>query len=163
MTAADFSKVVPVSEMKGTSEADTALLKSMLQEAQEYITAFTWCGGIREVHFGWGAGDVFAIFLFRIKPTRDDVDEWLWVIVGDLPSAYLVTDACPTPSDALETYIRETGRWVEAARAGKAMKGLIPLQVAPTQENADLLEKRLRSLEQEFLHRRGEGAAGGKS
>ncbi len=161
MIAVDLSKVVPVSKMKGDSEADTARLKSMLQEAQEYITSFQWCGGIREVRFGWGVGGVVAIFLFRIKPTRENVDEWLWVIVGDLPPAYLVTDVCPTPIRALEAYVREMGRWVEAVKAGKSVKRLIPVNVDPTREHAQMLQTRLRFLERKFLQVQAETATGG--
>ena len=112
MNNVDFGKVEPASQMKGDSEHDTELLKQMLKEAQAYLSAFDWCEAIRESHFGLGVGGVVAVFLFRIIPSREGVDEWLWVVVGDLPPAYLVTDENPTPVSALEAYAEEMKAWL---------------------------------------------------
>ena len=46
-------------------------------------------------------GGVVAVFLFRIDGPPE-VDPLLWVVVGDLPTAYLVTDDAPSPAIALD-------------------------------------------------------------
>lgn len=156
MNNVDFSKVVPATEMEGESEHDTALLRQMLKEAHDYLMSFKWCEDICESYFGLGIGGVVAVFLFRINPSREDVDEWLWVVVGDLPAAYLVTDGSPTPAEALETYVEEMKAWVVAVEEGRSVEDIIPVNVSPTPENADALERRLTFLKVEIIPRFGD-------
>jgi hypothetical protein len=147
----DFSTVVRLSEMRGDSDTDTALLQGMAAEARAFLESFSWCSGIADAYFGCGVGGVVGVFLFRIVPAREDVDECLWVIVGDLPPAYLVTDENRTPSQALRAYISEVRGWVVAAETGGPVEELIPVNVPATRENAMLLETRLSFLEKEIL------------
>ena len=147
----DFALLVPADQTQGDSDKDTVLLKAMHQEATKYIGSFPWCKKVKEEYFGIGVGKVFAIFLFRIEPANPKVDEWLWVVVGDLPSAYLVTDNAPNPACALDVYICEMGRWVTAVKEGKSVVGLIPVNVAPSLEHAKMLESRLSFLDRKIL------------
>ena len=149
----DLSKVIPCTEMRGDSLLDTDKLKSMLREAESYLQSFAWCRRITECFYGLGIGGVVAVFLFHIQPDNDSVDEWLWVISGDLPPAYLVVDLSPTPVSALETYITEMDEWVTAVKKGKSTDELIPVNVSPILENAGRLEKRLDFLLKEVIPR----------
>lgn len=92
-----------------------------------------------------------GVFLFRIVPASEGVDDCLWVIVGDIPPAYLVADESRTPSEALRTYIAEMRRWVAAAEAGQPADELIPLNVQATRATAIALRKRLDFLENDVL------------
>jgi len=132
--------------MFGGDEEDIALLRVMASEAEKFLRSFSWCTGIRESYFGDGYGGIVTIFFFRIEPARAGVDEWIWVVYGDLPSAYLVTDGCKTPSQALEGYIEEMARWVDLAKRGRSSKEAIPVNLPATPENAANLEKRLHFL-----------------
>ncbi len=123
----------------------------MLHEASQFILSFRWCGAIQESYLGIGIGGVLAVFLFRILPIEAGVDEWLWAIVGDLPPAYLVTDNAPNAACALEGYVEEMARWAQAAKRGKAVADLIPVNVPPTPENAIELRSRLDFIEKEIL------------
>jgi hypothetical protein len=138
--------VVPIAEMFGDDEEDIKLLRVMASEAQDYIQSFSWCKSIREAYFGDGCGGIIAIYLFRIEPSRTGVDEWLWVVVGDVPRAYLVIDQCKTPSQALEGYIEEMSKWVKLAKQGQSSNKVIPVNVPATPENAEALEGRLKFL-----------------
>jgi len=55
-----------------------------------------------------------CVFLFALMPAGRDVDCLLWVIVGDLPPAYLVTDEASGPVEALRVYVPEMSKWVAA-------------------------------------------------
>jgi len=143
--------VVPISDMRGENDEETALLRAMSERAQEFLRSFPWCSTITEFYFGDGIGNVFAVFLARIQPSRSGVDEFLWVVVGDIPPAYLVTDACHTPKEAMEGYIEEMRRWVAAAYKGHTSQDIIPVNASPTPESAQLLGKRLDTLEQQIL------------
>ena len=100
----DFSKVIPVSEMSGESEEETEDLRKYLREAEEEINFYTWHNGIVNSYFGMGVGGIFAVFLFEIIPNREDVDKFVWVIVGDLPSAYITCEEAPNPDFAASTH-----------------------------------------------------------
>ncbi|MGD0696366.1 MAG: hypothetical protein ABSB82_16210 [Terriglobia bacterium] len=147
----DFSKLLPVAAMQGDSEDDTALLRGMFEDARAFLTGFDWCRSVVDSFFGIGIGGVVAVFLFKIVPSREGVDENLWVVVGDLPPAYLVTDDSPTPVAALEAYIDEMSAWVEAARRGDSVEELIPVNAPPTPANVDSLEGRLSFLKNRII------------
>jgi hypothetical protein len=149
-SAIDFNKVVPIQKMHGDDAEDTSLLQGMHREARRYLTSFKWCGGIDEEFFGFGVGGIVAVFLFKIRP-RANADAWLWVIVGDLPPAYLVTDLSPSPGKALNQYIKEMRRWVRAVEAGKAISDVIPVNAPPTKANAKNLKSRLDFLKTQIL------------
>lgn len=140
----DFvSGVVPIEQMAGDDSEDTALLHAAYEEARAFLLSQKWCFGIGEVYFGDGVGGVVAIFLMQIHPVPTGVDQWLWIVVGDIPPAYLVLDDCHTPLDALKTYIGLMREWVALALQGKQSEKVIPVSISATPENAELLESRL--------------------
>jgi len=147
----DFSSVTALSEMTGDSDADTELLKKLAAQARAFILSFDWCTSIQDTYFGCGIGGVVGVFFFRILPTREEVDDSVWVVVGDLPPAYLVTDESRTPSEALRRYIAEMREWVAAAESGRSVEELIPVNVPPNREMALALKKRLDFLEHEVV------------
>ena len=75
----------------------------------------------------------------------------LWVITGDLPPAYLVTDDAPDWQGALAAYAGEMRKWVAAVRDGSSTADLIPVNVTPTAEHAAMLERRLDFIERELI------------
>src|SRR5882757_4391216 len=144
----DLNQLIPSRSLVGDDPEDTELLKQMLHKAEDFIFSFSWCNRINQSFFGCGVGGICAIFLFEIVPTRKGVDTWLWVIVGDLPPAYLVLDETPTPSSALKAYITEMRRWISAIQRHESVADLIPVNASPTIENATELERRLSTLEE---------------
>lgn len=146
MNGADLASVVPIAEMKGENEEETVGLKRLFEEAYGFLSAFDWCRSIADSYFGFGYAGIVAVFLFRISPVRSDVDDWLWVVVGDLPPAYIVTEGNLTPDLALDGYIDEMSKWVHAAKEGRSVEDLIPVNVLSTVENADAMERRLGAL-----------------
>lgn len=147
----NFSKVVPVDVMKGEDDEETEQLKQLLVRAKEYLESFSWCNKIVQSFFGLGIGRPLGVFLFRIDPSRENVDEWVWVIVGDVPPAYITTDQAPNPASALDGYIGAMEEWVKAVKSGESVEGLIPVNVQPTLEWANELEWRLRFIDKEIL------------
>jgi hypothetical protein len=147
----ELSKVVPASQVKGENDLETNGLKGMLKDATDYIGSFRWCVGIEESFLGIGIAGVIGVFLFRIRPAQEQVDDWVWVIVGDVPYAYITTENAPNPATALDAYIGAMEEWVNAAKAGRSVVGLIPVNVEPSLEHARILEGRLQFLDREIL------------
>jgi hypothetical protein len=115
--------------------------------AANFIHSFAWSGTVLEMYEGFQEPEILGVFLIHLRPAAPDVDEWLWVVVGDVPPAYLVADDNPTVAEAVDGYIREMQRWVEAAREGRPVDALIPVNVPPTQEFAEMLASRLKVMQ----------------
>ncbi|HEX7288594.1 MAG TPA: hypothetical protein VF532_20585 [Candidatus Angelobacter sp.] len=148
----NLSGLVPVERMRGDSKKDERLLRDMAIEASEYLLSFTWCKSIRRAWFGWGVGGVCAVFLLEIESGSKKVDSLLWVVVGDIPPAYLVIDSSPTPLSALRNYTELMQKWVDAVKARKSVATRIPVNAPATIQYANLLQKRLDFIEKEFLN-----------
>ena len=157
----NLTTLAPSNEFSGEDRKDHALLAGMVERAHAYLRSFDWCGAIVESYIDDIAiGGVVAVLLIKIQPAREEVDEWLRVVVGDLPPAYLVTDDTPDSARALEAYVDEMRRWVDAVKSGSPVWvwELIPVEAAeggrsldPTVERAEALEQRLRFLEEQIL------------
>jgi hypothetical protein len=91
----------------------------MATEAYEFMREKEWCERIDYQYLAYGIGGVVAVFLFQITPRFESVDSCLWVIVGDLPPAYLVVDENPTAADALEAYC---SRWRGGSKLPRGAK-----------------------------------------
>ena len=145
-------KLIPSEDIVGHNVEDTALLRGMLAEATEYLAQFEWCPPIRRVYFGCGLGGVVAVFLFHFsRPIEDTMDEWLWVIIGDLPTAHLVVDQSPDPGSALVTYCRVMHDWAQAILEGRSPGNVFPVKAAPTKENALALVSRLEFIKAKLI------------
>lgn len=147
----DLSRLTPESDRLDDDLDEDRRLRELLERARDYVAGHAWCGEILNCYLGDGVAPIFAVALMQIRPSQPDVDEWLWVVVGDVPSLYLVTDDAPTAEDALRIYIELRDEWIAAVRSGAPTDNLAPVNVPATPEWADQLESRLRFLEREFL------------
>ena len=147
----DMSKVVPEGAIQGEDDEETAQLQLLFREAREYLSTLNWLGEIKVGYFGLGVGGIVCVALFEVEPVQRDAPDHTWVVVGDLPPAYIAIDDAPNPATALDSYIGAMEDWVDAAKAGRPVGDLIPVNVAPTLQNAEKLETRLRFLDQEIL------------
>ncbi|HXE04425.1 MAG TPA: hypothetical protein VN579_00455 [Bryobacteraceae bacterium] len=143
--------VGPIDGIFHDDEEELRLLHHMAQEAEKYLEEITRCKSVPEAYFGGGYGGVVAVFLFRVVPATPGADEWLWVIVGDLPPACLAIERITTPSEALEHYIWEMTRWVHFAKRGHLPENGIPINLEPTWKNAEELEDKLKILRKAVL------------
>jgi hypothetical protein len=148
----DYARLVPVEKMTGEDEEETAQLKLSLDEARVYLMNFSWCQSIQRELFGLGVGGVVAVFLFQIVcDTGTEVDDTLWVVCGDLPTAYLVPDNAPTPTAALDVYCGLMDEWIITVRKKGDLGNVFPVAAKPTEVNAAQLEKRVAFLRSEVI------------
>ena len=147
----DMEKVVPAAFMRGEDAEETDLLRGMLAEAYAYFERFTWHRGVSAADYGLGVPGIIAIFLFEFEPSRPEMPDKVWIVVGDLPPAYIDVGDAPNPATALDGYIGAMSDWVDAAKSGRSVAGLIPVNVDPTYQNAEELESRVRFLDDSIL------------
>jgi len=112
-------------------------------EARAYLVGTGHWHRVERLEWGLGVDGVVGVFLAEAEPAAPDVDREVWVVVGDLPPLYLVTDDLETPADALAAYIAHRRAWVEAVRANHSVAHLAPVDVEPTREWAAALATRL--------------------
>ena len=63
-------------------------LHGLEAQAASFIRSFAWSGQLLEMYEGFQEPDILGVFLVKLKPARPHVDEWLWVVVGDLPAYF---------------------------------------------------------------------------
>ena len=147
----DLSKVVPWEKYISMQKDNMDELVSLYSEAKDFLEFYDWCSEIKESYVGMIYLGIIAIFLFEITPSHESIDEWLWVIVGDVPPAYLTLDECPNPATALDGYIGAMTEWVNAVNAGNSVKNVIPVNINATKKNSIFLKKRLDFLDEFIL------------
>lgn len=138
-------------ERAGSKDADAAAITKLHREARDFLVHFKWCADVLEEYVGFIYPGIVGVFLFRIRPAREGVDGWVWVIVGDLPPAYITCEESPNPATALDSYIGAMLDWVNAVDRGESIDELIPVNVAATKKNAEHLRVRLKFLDDEIL------------
>lgn len=151
--------LVSVESLPVDNQSDKFSLFAMANLAKRFIGSKAWCLGLKRLDIGLGYEGIVGVFLAEIQPESAKVDEKLWIVVGDLPPAYLVTDDAANPASALEGYIENMREWVAAVLNGRELDNLIPVNAAPTQSNAKDLDYRLDFLEREVLGRVRRGEA----
>jgi hypothetical protein len=117
-------------------------LTKVYEEAKAYLMSFAWCRKIIQSDIYLNLGSTLCIFLFEIDNGASKDDNYLWVIVGDIPSMYLDIHGPKTTKQVLEDYIRLAEDWIEQVKMGKSIKNCYPFKAEPTLEMATLLEKR---------------------
>jgi hypothetical protein len=126
-------------------------LLMMAKEAREYIESFAWAPPIRELSLARGLGGVFALFLVEFSRPINESDDFLWVVVGDLPSAYLVVGPSDSPLQAMKRYLILMEQWAQAIKRGDSIGECFPVSAAPTVENADALLLRIAVMRAEVI------------
>jgi hypothetical protein len=147
----DMKKLIPVDQLIGEDESDTSLLREMLGRAEQYLTSFEWCPPIIAKFFGCGTGGIVAVFLFKLGGKIGFNDDFLWVVEGDVPSAYLVTDNAPDATSALSIYCDLMEDWASAIVNGLPSPESFPVGAAPTVENAKNLLSRIRFIRSRII------------
>jgi hypothetical protein len=141
-----------LAEIRGDDDEDTELLRDMGAEAQAFITGHEWCPPIRSFYLAHGVGGVVALFLVDFTAAiADSPDDSLWIVVGDLPSAYFVSESADTPRAALECYCSIMDDWVAAVINDGDMDEVYPVEAEPTEENARELQSRVDFLRTEII------------
>lgn len=111
----DATALIPDHLLQGESEYETRMLRAYAQEARGYLESFPWCTGIRQLLYGVGVGGVIAVFLGELSIKALD-REWLWIVAGDLPTAYFAAELADTPCLALRHYCAGVEAWAAAVR-----------------------------------------------
>jgi hypothetical protein len=135
------------SEFRG----DKTRITKQSRDAKDELARYYWCTSVDKIWFGAGVPGIFCSFLCAITTNSEGIDSFLWVVNGDLPTAYFVTDSAPEGYSALEVYIGLMNDWVVSARTGGDMQLCYPVGVAPNTEHVRMLVGRLNLIKSYLL------------
>lgn len=126
-------------------------LIALSREALIFINSQQWCKRIIHGKLERGWGYVIAVFFFIIEPAYDNIPNHIWVIVGDLPPAYIDVETNSNGVYAIDSYVMEMQKWIDSVMNSKSVEELIPVNVPPTKEYARMLQERLDIIREELL------------
>jgi hypothetical protein len=148
----DKSKFQLHPDLVGEDDEETQLLQPMAEEALSYIRGFKWCPPIKGLYLAYGVGGVLALFLVEFeRPIGNGPDKDLWIVVGDLPPAYFVTEGAPDPLEALDTYCFLMEDWADAVLKKRNLSQFYPVQAEPTADNARMLKGRMEFIREKLI------------
>jgi hypothetical protein len=141
----------PVEEIVGDDEEDTQLLNEMVEMARNYIASHKWHLPISAMYLVFGIGGIAAVFLVEFEGKIGGTDDRLWIVVGDLPPAYMIVVEDDTAQQALEAYCQLMDDWIAAVSTSGHFGEVFPVSAPPTQEHADMLHDRIEYLRNEIV------------
>ncbi|WP_067664797.1 hypothetical protein [Ferrimonas marina] len=150
----NLDKAHKIEEILNTDFKHEEFLLESYDEAKKYINDFDWHKGIKDTFVGMCFDGILCVFLFDCELTIEkelEGDNFVWVIVGDLPPAYITSENAPNPACALDGYVGAMLEWVKAAASGDTVDDLIPVNVPANPENSELLKRRLDFIDKEIL------------
>lgn len=125
------------------SEHEAEAIQALTIEAEAFVGHFRWNPPIESLTLAFGVGPILGLYLMRFAPGGKPEDRERWVVVGDLPSMHFETDDAPEPWLALELYCAIVEDWAENVRDGRDLSDSYPINVAPTDEHAQMLLGRI--------------------
>ena len=150
----DTTKWVSLNELESnTVQIDyPEEVKQLAKEAQKYLQSFPWCLSIKTGWLAYSCGYIIGLFYFEIVPDiSKGADSHVWVIVGDLPAAYIDVLNAHSAHRALELYIQLMEEWASKVNNAEDLSDCYPLNVPATQEYANMLTSRMNLLKEDHL------------
>jgi len=147
----DTKNMVDIDKLRDSDIEYSEELIVLADRAIAFMKSQKWCSRVLRGWMDRGWGIRIAIFYFYFEPAYKDIPQNIWVIVGDLPPAYIDAEDNPNGACALDGYVFEMQKWVDAVIAGESVDDLIPVNVPPTKKYAKMLQHRLNIIKKDIL------------
>lgn len=151
MMAIDISRMIPIDDLSSSGLEYVDELKKLADEAISFISSHEWCKNIETVMIDRGWGFILAVFYIIIEPAEKHIPNSFWVIVGDIPPAYIDTEDNPNGACAIDGYVMEMQKWIDHVMDGKSVDNVIPVNAPPEKKYATMLQSRLNMIKEEIL------------
>jgi hypothetical protein len=123
----------------------------LIKESKEYLLSHKWCKSINK---GWlfiNIGYAVNVFLYNIENEQSPEDDFLWVIVGDLPPIFLDTHNVKSTKEAVQMYVDLADDWVDHVESRQSLDECFPFDVTSTSELVGRFKERVRLLQNSIL------------
>jgi len=126
-------------------------LEALKTAAWDFVGSYRWTPPIADLVLAFGVAPILGLYLMRFEPGGRPEDAERWVVVGDLPPMHFETDDTPTPVLALHLYCAIAEDWADNVLEGRDLSDSYPIEVAPTQEYAEMLKGRIDFITRELI------------
>jgi hypothetical protein len=104
--------------------------------AAAFLSAQSWWRGMRGMFFGVAVLPTAVGFLVYLRePVGEEADEWIWVVAGRVPAAYMVPDRILDPLDAMRVYCQLARGWGITGSSDQLMGIGFPFQASRDAES----------------------------
>ena len=141
---------MPINLEELTEIEEFESILNLYRSAESYLKSFEWCKNIINGWYDFGIYEKLGVFLFEIEPDNDSVDSLIWIIQGDLPTAYL-DSSVQTGIEALDVYTDLMEEWANAIIDDVPVDECYPVDAEPTKSNAQLLLSRTDFIRNEVI------------
>lgn len=146
----DLATLTPLAEFRPEQGSEAEFI-SLLEKSSSFARCQSWVESVIQTLVAHFFPSIFLIVLIESRKNYVSENEWAWVIVGDLPPAYINDSTCNTPYDALDAYIGEMDEWVAATSSGQSVEHLKPVNAKSSPDYADRLKTRLDFINSKIL------------
>src|SRR4051812_46141723 len=96
------------------ASGDSGSVAALADEARAFLAAQPWVARVHNVTPVFAKHRVLGVFRCALIPSQPDADVMVWVVVGDIPTAYIAHEPGDSWQDALFGYVDEMERWIAA-------------------------------------------------
>lgn len=123
----------------------------LLEESKKYLTSHKWCKSIKQGWLFTNIGYAVNIFLYEIENEQSPDDNFIWIMVGDLPAIYLDTYGVETTREVIEGYIDLASDWIHFAESDQYLDNCFPFQINISSESIRMFKERIQLLHDNIL------------
>lgn len=160
VTEIDFDLVFELDEFRArflhdANEANA--FAAVEKNAREYLAEYGWFEAPLQTYVASYYPPIVTVFLYHVveqEPylsSEDDDVEWVWVVVGDLPSVFLVEERISDGLGALYGYTVLIDDWVETVEAGDSVEEYFFIDLPADRDNAGMLRIKSEFLKKNFI------------
>jgi hypothetical protein len=124
---------------------------ALAKEANLFLKGHNWCKAIEKQWLAANWDNILIVFYFDLIPNSSDVDDHVWIIVGDIPPAYIDIESANNETEAVRAYTEIMDDWVQCVKSGRSVDDCYPINVAPEKKYADMLDIRLQFIRKYIL------------
>ncbi len=139
-----------INSLSSDNTEDEAII-TLEKEAKEYLLSHNWCDEILDGWLAVSFEDILCIFLYHIRSSNINVDEYVWMVVGDIPPAYIDIESADNAKNVLKEYVDLMSDWVSCVENGDSIDECYPVEVEPSKKCAKMLKDRLNFILTEIL------------
>ena len=123
----------------------------LAKKASAYLYSHIWCNKIEKQWLVANWENLFAIFFFKITTNTKDTNEYVWLVVGDLPSICIDVESATNEQEVVKAYITIMEDWIKCVHNKGDIKKCYPINVPPTKGYADMLNTRISLIKEHIL------------
>jgi len=123
----------------------------LVNEAKSFLKNHRWCKEIEKQWFVANWDNLLTIFFFKIVPNSELADDHIWVVVGDLPTAYIDIESASNKAEVIQVYTEIMDDWVRCVKNGESVEDCYSINVPPKLEYAKMLDTKIQLIKEHIL------------